>query len=282
MRAIVLGLGISTLVTGLAPVGQAQQLSSNDGVRQFVQRAVDNELAKDRDDHTRWLYFETDQKPEHPVKQWVAETAKGSLKRVLQLDGRVLSEEEQKQRMDAYLNDPAALAKAHKSGSHDDAEAAKMLQMLPKAFLWTKTGERDGCTILHFRPDPNFSPSDMEAKVFAAMEGEMLVHTQQLRIASLKGHLTQDVKFLGGLLGQLEAGGSFDVERRETGRKGVWQITESHIHIKGHALLFKNIGEQEDDVKTDFRELPQDTTMEQARQELLEVRPGSERTQARR
>ena len=56
-------------------------------------------------------------------------------------------------------------------------------------------------------------------------------------------------------MGSLQAGGTFDVERRELA-KGMWQITETHVHISGHALLFKTISEQEDDVKSRFSELP--------------------------
>ena len=84
------------------------------------------------------------------------------------------------------------------------------------------------------------------------MEGDMAVDTKQLRIASLKGRLIHDVKIFGGLLGNLNAGGTFDVERRETGTQ-VWQITETHVHINGHAMIFKTISEHEDDVKTDFK-----------------------------
>ncbi len=73
----------------------------------------------------------------------------------------------------------------------------------------------------------------------------------------------------GGLFGDLKTGGSFDVERREIG-KGKWQITETHVHIYGHALLFKSISEQEDDVKTEFKELPQAITLQQAEGKLLE------------
>jgi hypothetical protein len=61
----------------------------------------------------------------------------------------------------------------------------------------------------------------------------------------------------------MDKGGTFDVERRELA-PGIWQITESHVHIMGHALLFKNIGEQDDEVKTEFRRVPQETTLEQA------------------
>ena len=76
------------------------------------------------------------------------------------------------------------------------------------------------------------------------------------------------MKIFGGLLGQLDSGGTFDVERRETG-EGVWQITETHVHIVGHALIFHTISEEEDDEKWDFKPLPAQVTMRQVENELL-------------
>ena len=96
----------------------------------------------------------------------------------------------------------------------------------------------------------------------------MMVDTSEHRIVSLKGRMIRDVKFFGGLLGNLRSGGTFDVERRKTGGK-VWQITETHVHIQGRALLFKSISENEDDVKSKFEELPNDVTLSQAEQDLL-------------
>lgn len=244
--------------------------TTDSATKAFVQKAVNNELAKDRADHTTWLYYEVDQKPDHPVKQWVAMTHNGSLKRILAIDGRKLSPQEQRDRVNRFLSDNSIRAKQRKSNSHDDKQATQMLQMLPNAFIWTRKGEEGDNTILHFRPDPNFDPPNFEAKVFAAMEGDMAVNTKQLRIASLKGRLTQDVKIWGGVLGQLNSGGTFDVERRETG-DGVWQITETHVHINGHALIFKTISEQEDDVKSEFKELPPDITLQQAKNELFDA-----------
>lgn len=258
------------LAIGSGSLGAVNDTSQGQSVRPFVQQAVNLELAKDKADHSHWLYFEVDQKPEHPVKQWVAETRNGNLKRILQIDGRQLSPEEQRRRMESYLSDAAAQAKRQKSEQHDDEQATEMLQMLPKAFIWDNLGQRGSYTLLHFRPDPNFNPPDLESRVFAAMEGDMLVDTQQHRIASLKGKLIKDVKFFGGFLGRLNSGGTFDVERRETG-KGVWQITETHVHIQGHALLFHTISEQEDDVKSDFKPLPADVTMQAAKQDLLKA-----------
>ena len=236
--------------------------------QQFVQRAVQTELAKDRDDHSHWIYFETDRKDGNNIKQWVAETRDGSLHRVMEMNGQPVPEPEQRRRMDAYLGDPSARSKRRKSEQHDDQQATELLNLLPQAFLWTKQGTKGNLTLLHFKPNPNFRPPDMEARVFAAMEGDMAVDTTQLRIASLKGHLIHDVKIFGGLLGSLNAGGTFDVERRETGNQ-IWQITETHVHIQGHVLIFKTISEQEDDVKTEFKQLPGDPSLQEAETELL-------------
>lgn len=264
MRTPLLGLFGAILLTQSAAVASAQD------AKVFVEKAVQNELAKDQTDHSHWLYFEVDQKPDNPVTQWVAETAYGSLRRVLQIDGHALSPAEQQQRINQFLSDPSALAKQRKGEAHDDKEATEMLQLLPNAFIWTDKGEQGEDMILHFKPDPNFHPPDLEAKVFAAMEGDMAVDKEYMRIASLKGRMIQDVTIFGGLLGRLNAGGTFDVERRQTGG-GVWQITETHVHIQGHALLFKTISEQEDDVKTHFKELSSNVTLEQAKEDLLDA-----------
>lgn len=271
VRAIFPGLLGALLL--LQPALALSQDAGQDA-KAFVKKAVQNEMAKDNADHSHWLYIEVDKKPDHFVRQWVADTANGSLKRVLQWDGQTLSAAEQKRRIDAFLGNPSLQAKQRKSNAHDDKEAAELLRLLPNAFIWTRKGEQGRNTILHFRPDPNFRPPDTESRVFAAMEGDMAVDTRQLRIASLKGRMIRDVKFLGGLLGQINAGGTFDVERRETG-DGVWQITETHVHIRGHVLLFKSISEQEDDVKWDFKQLPEDVTMQQAKNELFEAQDGS-------
>jgi hypothetical protein len=242
--------------------------------RAFADKAVKNELARDQSDHARWLYYEDNKNPESPVKQWVANTSNGNLKRVLQIDGHKLSSAEQLQQVETFLGDVSAQAKARRVASQNEKEATEMLELLPSAFIWAWKADDGNYAILHFKPDPTFHPPDLEARVIAAMEGDMAVDTRQLRIASIKGKMAQDVKILGGLLGELYAGGTFDVERRETG-DGIWQIAETHIHINGHVLLFKTISEQEDDVKTHFKQLPQTITMQQAKNDLMSAPDGT-------
>jgi hypothetical protein len=88
--------------------------SYGEDARQFVQRAVQSELHADENDHTRWMFFETDRTPARNVEQWVAQTREGALVRVVRTNGQLVSESEQRQKMDAFLHDWTARSKQKK------------------------------------------------------------------------------------------------------------------------------------------------------------------------
>ena len=220
-----------------------------------VRAAVKAELFADANDHAAWTYRDHDVEPDRDRVLAVVETPKGDLQRLLILNGRPLTGQAaaaELARIHDFVNSPGEQAKKHKDGAHDDAQARELLNMLPTAFTWEITGQTADAVFLRFRPNPAFRPSDMQARVLGVMSGEMTVARSGDRIKSLRGTLSDDVRLGYGLLGKLDKGGTFDVERREVG-PGRWQITETHVHIGGHALLFKSIGTQEDEVKTDFR-----------------------------
>ncbi|MGH9563447.1 MAG: hypothetical protein ACRD3S_18490 [Terracidiphilus sp.] len=254
-----------------ASTTQAEKAAETEQPRQLVLQATRAELAASAADHSLWLYYEVDSKPHNPTIQWAAQTRSGEVDRVLQMDGHKYTPEEQRARMDSFIHDSGAQAKQRRGGQQDDKRAAEMLNMLPNAFIWTREKQEGEKTVLHFRPDPSFSPPSWDARVFAAMEGEMVIDDEQHRIMSLRGKLISEVKFGWGLLGEMDPGGTFDVERRQLAH-GIWQITETHVHIQGHAILFHSISDQEDDVKSKFEELPESITLEQAEQRLMEKR----------
>jgi hypothetical protein len=96
-----------------------------------------------------------------------------------------------------------------------------------------------------------------------AMTGTMIVANPGHHIRTFKGRLDNDVTIGFGFLARIKTGSNFDIERREVA-PGVWQIAETHVHVFGHALFFKTIGTQEDEVKSDFSLVPLGTTLEQA------------------
>jgi len=248
----------------VSAAGKAQQ------PKEIVEQAVKAELAADDADHSLWLYYDTDRKPGGEVAQWAAETHQGELDRVLEQNGRPLTPSEQRSRMERFIRDSGAQGKQRRNGREDDNKARRMLQMLPDAFIWTKVKQGGTTTELHFQPNPDFRPPTWEARAFAAMEGDLVVDDAAHRIASLKGKLIREVKLGWGILGALKPGGSFAVERRQVGG-GIWQIIETHVHIQGHTLIFHNISDEEDEVKSEFEGLPSDISLEEAEQKLMKM-----------
>jgi hypothetical protein len=260
---------VAAAVAGLCAAACARNTEQAQTPEEIVRQAVRTELDAAAHDHTHWMYYEVDTKPGSTVRQWVAQTSQGSLTRVMEKNGEQFSPQQQQSAMQAFIQNPAAQAKQRKAGQHDDQQAAQLLNMLPKGFIWSISERRDGNTTLDFRPNPQFSPPSWQARVFAAMGGQITVNDAQHRIVNLKGHLLHDVRFWGGLLGDMQAGGWFQVERHRL-PNGDWQITDTHVHIQGHALIFKTISEQEDDVKSKFKELPANITFEEAEKDLME------------
>ena len=221
----------------------------------IVTAAVQRELRSDREDHTAFQYRDHDVTPDHDTLVYTVETPQGSLRKRLEDHGRPLDAAEREadnQRIRARLADRAAQSKAQKDSSSDDNQAEQMLKLFPVAYTWTVVSEQGNLVTLNFKPDPNFSPSGFEAKVLSAMGGQIVVERPDNRIRAIRGTLLDDVTFFLGIGGRLQKGGSFAVERREVA-PGHWQMTETHVHIGGHALFFKSIGSQEDETRTDFK-----------------------------
>ena len=249
------------LFVGLSPL-HAQEGKE---AKEIVRRAMQAELAADLNDHTRWRYRD-DQRDGTNTVSTVVETDYGSVKRLISRNGRPLTEDEarvEEQRLQAFIHDPALLAKQKRDGVQDGKNAEELLRMLPEAFNWKVQSEDAEKITLHFEPNPNFGPPDMQGRVLGEMSGELVVDKGQNRIETISGKLTQDVTIGWGLLGRLREGGTFRVERREVAPR-LWQITETHVHIVGKALFFKNIGQQQDEVQTEFTQVPGETSLEQA------------------
>ncbi len=234
-----------------------------------VRAAVAAELSANNTDKSNWMYRDHDTVPGKDAVYNVVETPQGELRRMIELNGNPLSgaaEQNEIQRINDYIGDASAQAKARRNAAHDDRQATEMLKMLPDAFVWTVTGDEGEFIVLNFRPNPQFNPPDMQSRVMGAMAGQMMITREESRIRTLKGKLSQDVLIGWGILGRLNEGGIFDVERREVA-PGHWQITETRVHIGGHALVFKTIGQQEDEIKTDWRPST-DATLRQAARTL--------------
>jgi hypothetical protein len=259
-----MGLGKKTWVGALGVVlaASAHGVKAQDA-KQIVQQAVNTQLAADRDDHSHWRYIRTDDGKDKVV---VVETENGAITRHIEEYGKPASaatlaadnKETQK-----FIHDPDLQQKQRQNGAHDDKSATELMNLMPVAFVWKVEGQTADSITLSYRPNPNFDPPDMESRVMGAMTGTMVVTNPAHRIRTFQGRLENDVTIGFGFLARIKAGSTFEIQRKEVA-PGYWEITETHVHISGHALFFKTIGTQEDEVKSDFTLVPLGTTLEQA------------------
>ncbi len=245
-------------------------LAQQQNARALVQTIVNNELQADANDHSKWMFRDANKVHGGSTVKLVVQTSEGSVSKTIEINGHPSTPQQQKadeQKMHRFVTDPAVRQKQKQNNQHDDKQAAALTKMLPDAFLWTVTGKDGDETTLAFKPDPKFNPPTREARVFAAMQGTMVVNTKEQRIKSLKGTLIKNVDFGFGLLGKMQKGGTFNVER-ESIAPHVWEITQTHVHIHGHALIFKSISEDQDEETSDYKPSPEGFTPAEAEKML--------------
>jgi hypothetical protein len=202
----------------------------------------------------------------------VVETKSGSLDRLLATAGRPLTDAQQRdetERMLRLSHSPEAQHKLEQTHRKDAAQCDALLQMIPDAFLFEYAAESGGLAKLIFKPNPYFQPFSREGKVLHEMAGEIWVDAKQQRLVSISGHLMNEVKFGGGLLGHLEKGGEFRVKRTEIA-PGHWEVMEIVVNMRGKALLFKTISVQQKEVHSNFQPVPDDLSLSDAAGLLLQ------------
>jgi hypothetical protein len=249
---------------------------------EFARNFFQHEVQAEQQDRALWSYRVMKREDGQLKTLHVYQTRQGEIDRLIAVDGHTLDANElavEDQRILSVISNPALVRNGQRK-QHDDSEKAReLLKIFPDAFHFQYEGTEGPMVRLRFSPNPKFEPPDHAAQVFHHMEGTVLVNMQQQRLAAIDGKLTSEVKFFGGLFGYLAKGGTFNVEQKEVSPK-VWEVNVMHVHMSGKALLFKTIAVQEDEIYSDFRTVPESTTLSQAA-ELLKSGGGGESAQAR-
>jgi len=227
----------------------------------LVDRALASELRAAQDASHPMRYWLRKTSPRLTSTKEIVETRDGDVARLALLWDKPLSqadEQAETARLDALLNDPS-LQRHRKQGEEGDLGIVlKLLRMLPNAYLYQYAGSGAGpvgkVEKFSFRPNPNFSPPDLETEALKAMTGEIWIDATQERVARLEGHLQQDTDYGWGILGKLDKGGSIVIEQADTGGHQ-WRI--ARFQMKMNLRIFfktKNIDTAEE--MTEYAPVP--------------------------
>ena len=178
---------------------------------QLVREVVYNEL-HDHERHGFWRYaIERKTTKETQLEEQV-ETVDGPVTRLALVNGHPLDElarEQEQARLAHLLASPSELARHRQEYAEDEKRIGRILALLPDAFLYEYEGEENGCYRLRFRPNPEYPPHSIEARIFHAMGGKIWISTRYKRLARLDGQMQENVDFGFGILGRLYKGGWF-------------------------------------------------------------------------
>jgi hypothetical protein len=260
--AILLSLCGGTSVT--------QQYEAASSAQDLVEAAVQNELNRSDTIDIRWKYLSHKEVNDKLETREVIETKFGEVDRLVSVAGKPLSEAQQRVEIKRILRlsrDADDQRKLEQSQRKDEQQARAFLKMVPSAFRFEVANTGDLVKVT-FTPNSGFKPSSGEGKILHEMTGEIWVNSKERRIARISGQLMNSVTFGGGILGHLERGGHFSVERTEIASED-WEVTEMEVNMRGKALLFKTISVKQKEIHRNFERVSSNLTIADAAVFLL-------------
>jgi hypothetical protein len=270
---ITAGANFSAKAQGSKSKADAKSGSSRDGkidAQQLVRETVQNELNSGKNDPSLWRFRKITVKDGKKQMYDVIETKNGEVDRLLSVNGKSLSADQQRaenERIRKLSADSDEQKKRAKTENEDGDKETELLKMLPEALTYQYEGKSGDIIRLTFKPNPQFHASTHEAEVFHHMAGVMLINGRNKRLAELSGKLTSEVKFGGGILGRLNKGGTFEVKQGTVAR-GHWDMTLLDTELTGKELFFKTISVREKTIESNYSRVPANITVPQAAQML--------------
>jgi hypothetical protein len=262
----------STLLCLLAVQMRA---ASNDGAdaKQLVREVIQNEIksqAEEAGDEHLWSYRELTRQKGKELLYEYCQTKYGTIHRLLAVNGRPLSPSEtqaEDKRIQKFITSPDAIPVEQKKRKADAEEERRFLGLFADAFHYQAEKRQGELVQLLFTPDPDFRPSGIEERALHNFEGTIVLNVKQKRLVSVNGRLMSEVKFLGGLAGHLDEGGTFSIQS-ENVAPGDWELKSYDVQMTGKVLFFKTLTVQEHIVYSRYTPVPANTTLAQAAERL--------------
>ena len=249
--------------------GQAQAL---------VGRALATEARSAQDKAHPMRYLLRKASPRLTTTKQMIETQDGAVARLVAVYDRPLNateEQMEQQRLELLLSDPSRQERRRENEESDFGMVMKLLRMLPSAYLYLYAGPAQGATgrveKFTFRPNPGFSPPDLESQALTAMTGEIWIDAAQERVTRLEGHLQQDTDYGWGVLGKLDKGGWIVIEQADVGGRQ-WRIARFKMQMNLR-ILFKTKNIDTTEEMTQYAPAPVGMGYRQAI-EMLRAGPG--------
>jgi hypothetical protein len=242
---------------------------------QLVRATVANEVAAGDTNGSKHMFRDRKQTPKGSQTRIYVETREAMAGMTIAYDDKPLNAkqlQDEQGRLAWLVSNPEQLKRKQKEQKEDADRSLRIMKALPDAFMFQYDGTVPGTTTvgrqgaqmvrLKFHPNPSYRPPSHVEEVLVGMSGVILIDPVEHRIAQIDGMLFQSVNFGWGILGRLDKGGHFMVDQIDVGHD-CWEVSRMSLTFNGKILLFKNLSIKSDEVFSNFRQVPNDTTFAQ-------------------
>jgi len=215
----------------------------------LVRRAVQHRLdAAKGHQPVRYLVHRVDER--HDNTKEIIETKDGDVARLIAINGKPLPADADKaemERLDNLAQHPELQLHRHKVEKEDADRVSHIMSLLPDALLYQFEGmapcPSGQCYRLSFKPNPKFSPPDLEANILTGVDGEVWIDQAQERLTRLDANFIKNVDIGFGILFKLNKGGTVSLQQTNVGNND-WELTRLTLHVTGKILLVKSFSNQ--------------------------------------
>jgi hypothetical protein len=261
MRSILPAVGALLLCALPALQAQSPAQSAHD----LVKDVVYNEL-QERRQISLWQYHVEKRVASQTTVEQEVETGSGPVYRVLARQGKPLDlagQKKETERLNNLLRNPTEQARMKQDHDAEEQRLERLIGAMPEAFVYSYDGVENGNLRLSFQPNPAYNPQTYEARVYHALSGQIWIQPQYKRLVKLDAHIVNEIDFGFGLLGRIEKGGSFQIEREQVSNAR-WKTSLLDVHLSGRIVFLKSINRDQHEQRSNFQPVPSDLDMQGA------------------
>ena len=208
----------------------------------LVKDVVYNEL-QERRQISLWQYRVEKRVASQTTVEQEVETVAGPVSRVLERQGKPLDPAAQKketERLNSLVRNTAEQARMKQDHQAEEQRLQRLIAAMPEAFLYTYDGTADGNLRLRFA-QPGLQSADLRDPRLPRPGGEIWIQPQLKRLVKIDAHIVTEIDFGYGLLGKIEKGGTFQIEREQSVETAAGRPRLLDVHISGRVVFFKAI-----------------------------------------
>ena len=257
------------LAAGL-PTGGARQVGASAGqageglpAKQWGADAAQNELKVIEYGRSYLRYQEHTRNAHGDQTRQVMETKDGPVARLVEKEGRPLTEEEdalERQRLQGLMDSPDAYAKHVKGEQSNKRLAVDLIKLMPEAMIYTYTPgqpQRPGHSdevVLDYTPDPNWQPPTMPSAALSGLQGRVWIDAKTHFLTRMEGTVFKPVS-LGWFLARIYPGGHLTFEQtRVSEQRWIFSKFTEQVDVR---VLIKTMKENSDIEGSDFAAIPE-------------------------